>query len=72
VYVGGSEKREAVAEKQEQLRQLRSSEQMGAAPKLNFTALRAAAKQELAKLQAISASFKKPSLGKSLDIDRVV
>ena len=72
MYVGGSEKREAVAEKQEQLRQLRSSEQMGAAPKLNFTALRAAAKQELAKLQAISASFKKPSLGKSLDIDRVV
>jgi len=53
-YVSGSKEYEAVAAKQEQLRQLRSSEQMGAAPKIDITGLRTIAKQELAKLQVSS------------------
>ena len=54
VYVSGSKEREAVAAKQEQLRQLRSSEQLGAASKIDITRLRTVAKQELAKLQIAS------------------
>jgi hypothetical protein len=50
-YVSGSVEREAVEAKQEQLAQLRSSEQMGAAPKINITGLRTVVKQELAKLK---------------------
>jgi len=69
-YMSGSEERKAVAAKQELVRRLRSSEQMGAAPKVNFTALHAAAKQELARLKAVGASITKPIRGKCLDIDR--
>lgn len=53
-YMVGSEEREAVVAKQKQLRQLRSSEQMGAAPKIDITGLRTVVKQELAKLQVAS------------------
>jgi hypothetical protein len=54
LYPGGSAEEKDVVAKQEQLRQLRSSEQMGAALKIDIAGLRTVAKQELAKLQAAS------------------
>jgi hypothetical protein len=51
LYPGGSPDEKDVVAKQEQLRQLRSSEQMGAAPKIDIAGLRTIVKQELAKLQ---------------------
>jgi len=70
VYVIGSEEHDAVAAKQEQVIRRRSSEQMDAAPKVDFAALHAAAKQELARLKAVGASIKKPVRGECLDIER--
>jgi hypothetical protein len=52
VYPSGSEEQKAVVAKQEQLRLLRSSKQMGASPKIDIAGLRAIAKQELARLRA--------------------
>ena len=54
LYPGGSEEERAVVAKQEQLRQLRSSEQMGAALKIDIAGLWTVVKQELAKLPAAS------------------
>jgi len=54
LYPGGSEEEKAVAVKQDQLRQLRSSKQMGDAQTIDFVALRTVVKQELAKLQVAS------------------
>ena len=54
LYPGGSEEEQVVVAKLEQLRQLRSSEQMGGALKIDITGLRTVVKQELAKLQPAS------------------
>ena len=51
---GGSEEEKAMAAKQEQLRQLRSSQQLGAIQKIDIAGLRRVIKQELAKLPVAS------------------
>jgi hypothetical protein len=52
IYPGGSEDEKAVVAKQKQLRQLRSAGQLGASPKIDIAALRAAAKAEIARVQS--------------------
>lgn len=54
LYPRGSAEERSVVAKQEQLRQLRSSEQMGAALKIDILGLRTVVKQELAKSQVAS------------------
>ena len=53
-YPPGSEEEKAMAAKQEQLRQLRSSQQLGAIQKIDIAGLRRVIKQELAKLPVAS------------------
>lgn len=54
LYPVGSAEEGTVVARQEQLRQLRSSQQMGAAHKIDITGLRTVVTQELAKLQVAS------------------
>jgi len=53
-FPADSDEQKSVVAKQEQLRQLQSSLQMGTAPKLNLAALRTVVKQEIAKFQGMA------------------
>jgi len=56
VYPSGSEEQKAVVAKGEQILSLKSSKQMGAAPKIDIGALSRIAKQELAKIRVAGLS----------------